>query len=108
MGTDRETLFLWAQAELNLDVTLVPVPAAYGSPGRVICFGKLPDFMCKTLPIAPQNVNNVESVKAAITAFLDPWYPDDKFDEAWLMGVWMGAEIRFMYEEDETGKVVFA
>ena len=107
MDARRFALLAQAKARINTSIKVIPVEAAYGSPGRVLCFGRLPGFMCKMIPIAPQNVDNVDSIEKALRAFLDPWFPETEFAEDFWLGAVMGAEVKHLYDEDENG-VVFA
>jgi len=101
------TLLQQAKARIDTPIKVAPVQAAYGSPGRVLCFGAIPQWLCKTVPIAPANVDSVDSIERALRAWLDPWADLSQFDEAFQLGYWMGADVRLSHEEDETGKVTF-
>lgn len=103
----RMALLKEAKARIDIPIRVVPVEAAYGSPGRVLAFGLTPPFICKTAPIAPQNVQNVDSIENALRFWLSPWSDERLFDEAhWLSNV-MGCDVTLVAEEDETGKAVF-
>lgn len=106
LSDDRLALLKLAKASLGLPYQIVPVEAVHGSPGRVLCFGERPPFVCKTAPIQAQNVNELPSITAAMKFALED--RSDRFDEAdWLSGV-MGCNVVFSHEEDQTGKVVFS
>jgi len=107
MSAERTQLLQQAKARIDTPIKVLPVAAAYGSPGRVLCFGQLPDFVAKTIPISPANVDNVDSIEAALRAWLDPWYPADKFSEAFWLSTVMNADVKLIAEEDDTGKVAF-
>lgn len=100
---ERMALLQQAKARIDSPIKVIPVEAGYGSPGRVLCFGGVPPFLCKTIPIQPQNVDNVDSIEAALRAWLDPWFPADRFAEEFLLGVWMGAEVKQVGVEDQFG-----
>lgn len=103
---ERLQLLKEAKGRLDTDVKVIPVEAAYGSPGRVLCFGALPPFICKTAPIAAGNENSVDSIEGALRYWLED-FGDTRFDEAhWLSGM-LGCNVTLLAEEDETGKVVF-
>lgn len=104
---ERMQLIREAKGRIDTPIKIVPVQAAYGSPGRVLCFGSLPPFLCKSVPIAPANVDNVDSIEAALRAWLDPWADLSQYDEAFQLGFWMGADVQLSHEEDELGGVVF-
>jgi hypothetical protein len=105
MSAERTQLLQQAKARIDTPIKVIPVQAAYGSPGRVLCFGSLPPFIAKTIPISPANVDSVDSIEAALRAWLDPFFPSDKFGEEFQLGVWMGAEIKLAWTEDENGPV---
>jgi hypothetical protein len=107
LSPERDALLRAAKARIDTPIKIVPVEAMYGSPGRVLCFGALPPFLAKTLPISPQNVDSIDSIERALRAWLDPWADLRQFDEAFQMGFWMGCDVRLSHEEDESG-VVFA
>lgn len=91
-----------AKASLNSPLKIIPAEAAYGSPGRVLCFGEMPDFLCRTAPIRPENTSNAASVAEALKLCLgemEGWAPDARFDETWLLSQWMGAEVTPIGEE---------
>lgn len=105
MSAERTQLLQQAKAHIDTPIKVLPVQAAYGSPGRVLCFGSLPPFVAKTIPISPANVDNVDSIEAALRAWLDPFADLKRFDEAFQLGYWMGAEVKLAWTEDENGPV---
>lgn len=105
MSAERMQLLQQAKSRIETPIKVMPVPAYYGAPGRVLCFGALPSFMAKTIPIAPANVNNVDSIEKALRAWLDPWADLRQFDEAFQLGYWMGCDVTFSHAEDEHGVV---
>jgi hypothetical protein len=106
MAPERMELLKQAKARIDTGVKIIPVAAAYGSPGRVLCFGSLPDFMCRVVPIRPENVDNIDSIEAALRAWFSPFaIPDTQWAEEFLLGAWMNAEIKLGWEENEHGPV---
>ncbi|MBT2484837.1 MULTISPECIES: hypothetical protein [unclassified Microbacterium] len=103
----RMALLREAKARIDIPIRVVPVEAAHGSPGRVLCFGLTPPFMCKTAPIAPQNVLSVDSIENALRFWLNPFSDERQFDEAHWMSNVMGCDVTLVAEEDHTGKVRF-
>lgn len=96
-----------AKASLGLPYLIEPVESVPGSPGRVLCFGERPAWMTARAPIRPANVNNVDSVAAALRFALEA-HNDPRFDEAdWLSEV-MGCEVRLVGVEPHEAKVAFA
>jgi hypothetical protein len=98
----RLALLKAAKASLDSPLKIVPVEAAYGSPGRVLCFGETPDWLCATAPIRPENVDSVTSIAGALNLCLgelEGWAPSEQFSEAWLLGKWLGGEVRKVREE---------
>lgn len=103
----RMDLLKAAKARIDTPIRIVPVEAVYGSPGRVVCFGLTPPFICKTAPIAPQNVENVDSIERALRFWLNPFSDESMFDEAhWLSNV-MGCDVTLVRIEDEINGVRF-
>ena len=80
-----------AKRQLNSDTKLIPVLAGPGSM-RVVAIGERPPFLCDHALI--KDVSNVDSVKAALT-----WFMEDNNDsrvttvEKWLSRL-MGAEVK--------------
>lgn len=107
LSAERLELLKTAKERIETPIRVIPVEAAYGSPGRVLCFGVLPDFFCKTIPIRGENVASVDSIEAALRAWLDPWFPENQFAEEFWLGAMMGCDVRLIAEEDESGKVAF-
>lgn len=103
MSPERDALMREAKSRIDTPIKIAPVQAMYGSPGRVLCFGSLPPFLCKSLPISPANVDNVDSIERALRDWLDPWSDLRQFDEAFQLGYWMGCSIQLVHEEDEHG-----
>jgi hypothetical protein len=101
----RLELLKAAKQSLSLDYRIEPVEAAYGSPGRVLCFGETPGFLCKTAPIRPENVDSVASIAAALRFALEDSGP--QFDEASLLSKWMGGEVRLIGVEKHQAAVAF-
>jgi hypothetical protein len=96
-----------AKARIDIPIRVIPVEAAYGSPGRVLCFGLTPPFMCKTAPIAPQNVLSVDSIERALRFWLNPFSDDRMFaEDHWLSNV-MGCDVVLVRIEDEINGVTF-
>lgn len=107
MSAERMDLLRQAKARIDTPIRVVPVSAAYGSPGRILAFGVVPDFVCKVVPIRPVNVDNVDSIEAALRWWLDPWSDERQFDEAWLLSQWMGCDVQLVRIEDEERGVRF-
>lgn len=105
MPAERWELLKQAKARIDTHVRVVPVEAAYGSPGRIMSFGEVPDFWCKAVPLRPENVDSVDSIEAALRWWLNEWRDESQFDEAWLMSQWMGCDVRLLAKEDEHGVV---
>lgn len=97
-----------AKARIDTPIKIIPVQGGPGGKDRVLCLGSLPSYLCRVIPVAPANALNVESVEKALRFFLDPWRDESRWNEDFILGAWMGAEVRFLHEEDETGKVMFA
>lgn len=102
LSDERLALLKAAKASLtDIDYLIVPVPWAPGSPGRPLCFGVLPDAYSKSAPIRPENVDNVQSIAAALRFALTAEDDDPRYDEAhWLSSV-MGCDVRFSHKEEE-------
>lgn len=103
VSDERMALLREAKERIDTPVKILPARAAYGSPGRVLCFGEVPSFLTKTIPIRPENVDNIDSIEAALRAWLDPWFPEDRYAEEFLLGYWMGADVKQVGVEDEFG-----
>lgn len=108
LSIERIELIKAAKSRIDTPIKIIPVQPGPLSNERVLCFGALPPFLCKTIPIAPANVDSVDSIEKALRAWLDPWFPERQFAEEFTLGAWMGAEVRFSHEEDHTGKVMFS
>ncbi|MFT4258026.1 hypothetical protein [Microbacterium sp.] len=102
----RMGLLKAAKARISTDVRIVPQEAAYGSPGRVLAWGAVPPFTCKSVPIRAENAESIDSIEAALRFWLED-FGDTCFDEAWLYSQWMGCDVRLVHEEDQAGKVRF-
>ena len=70
LSPEREALIRQAKASLNSPQKIELARAVYGVPGRVLAFER-PTFICNYAPIRPENVNNVESIAAALRYILD-------------------------------------
>lgn len=109
LSEERLELLKQAKASLtDIDVLIVPVPWHPGSPGRPLCFGALPDAYTVTAPIRSENVDNVESIAAALRFALTAPANDPNYDEAHWLGAVMGCDVRYLYSEDEHGPVFFS
>lgn len=83
VSPEREMLIRAAKASLGLPYRIQHVKAEPGSPGRVLAFGELPPHLCEAALIRPDNVDNLESVTAALRAALTaPEGAGGFFDEA--------------------------
>lgn len=107
LSDERMELLKQAKARIDTPIRVVPVEAAYGSPGRVLSFGATPPFICKSAPIAAQNVDNVDSIERALRFFLDPWADERMFgEEHWLSNM-LGCDVTLVRVEDEISGVRF-
>lgn len=104
---ERMELLKQAKATLNSPIRILPVPADYGSPHRVLCFGEMPPFVAKTVPIRPENVSSVDSIAKALQFWLDPWADPHQFAEEFWLGSVMGCDVKYHHSEDQTGKVYY-
>lgn len=103
----RMGLLKAAKARIDTPIRVVPVEAVYGSPGRVLTFGLTPPFICKTAPIAPQNVESVDSVERALRFWLNPFSDERQFaEDHWLSNV-LGCDVVLVRIEDEISGVRF-
>lgn len=109
MSLERLELLKAAKASLNSEIKIIPVESAPGSPGRVLCFGEMPpDYPADGLaPIAPQNVDKVDSIAAALAFWLNPWSDSRQYAAEFWLGAVMGCEVRYSHDEDDTGKRVW-
>lgn len=90
---DRLALMKQARALLtDIDAVIIPVEAFPGSPGRPLCFGCRPPWYGKYAPIAPANVDRVESIAAAMRLALQG-EDDGRFDEASWLSEALGCEV---------------
>lgn len=91
---DRLALMKQARALLtDIDAVIVPVEALPGSPTRPLCFGCRPPWYGKYAPIAPANVNRVESIAAAMRLAVEDDAEDTRFDEAAWLSDALGCEV---------------
>lgn len=104
-----------AKLEVGVSYAVQPAPAVLGSPGRILCFGEVPPFLCESVLIGPENVDRYESVLAALRFWLTaPEGAQGSITEAaWLSGV-MGCEVTLAFEDksdlylpNETGGLRF-
>lgn len=107
ISPEREALIKAAKARIDTPIKILPVEGGPMSKDRILCFGSLPPYLAKTIPISPANVDSVDSIEKALRAFLDPWFPERQFAEEFQLGVWMNCDVKFSHAEDEHG-VVFA
>lgn len=103
----RMALLREAKSRIDTPIRIVPVEAAYGSPGRVLSFGLTPPFICKSAPIAPENVQNVDSIERALRFWLNPFSDERQFGEEHWLSVQMGCDVVLVREEDEERGVFF-
>lgn len=83
-----------AKLEVGVSYAVQPAPAAVGSPGRILCFGELPPFICESVLIHPDNVNRYESILGALRFWLTaPPGEDGSIDEAAWLSTVMGCEV---------------
>lgn len=109
ISPEREALIRQAKASLNSPQKIELVPAAYGSPGRVLAF-ETPTFLCSYAPIRPENADKVQSIAAALRYILDetePARPDSQWSDEALLSSWFKAPVKFSHFEERDGKVVF-
>lgn len=104
---ERVQLIVEALRRIDTPIKLIPVQGGPMGTDRILCFGSLPPYLCRTIPIAPANVDSVDSIEKALRYFLDPWRDESHWNEDFQLGVWMGAEVKLSHVEDETGRVVF-
>lgn len=83
-----------AKIEIGVPYSVMPSPAAPGSPGRILALGEVPPFICETVLVAPENVERYESILGAMRFWLTAEAgAEGSIDEAaWLSGV-MGCEV---------------
>ena len=83
-----------AKAADALGSPVMVVPAVIGSPGRVLAFGRPPDFLCDSVVVSEASSNDPAAVEAAIRyLLLDPSDERVVTEERWLSAV-MGAEVK--------------
>lgn len=94
--SERLDLIREANAQIDTDVKIMPRPAVPGSPGRVLAFGEVPDFFSETVLIRPENVDNPDSVCAALEFWLTgDAEPASISHEQWLSAV-MGCGVKLI------------
>lgn len=103
MSPEREALVREAYNATGTHVSIIPCPAVPESPGRVLAFGQIPDFVCETVLIRAENVDNVDSIRRALdftlhTPMVPGGTPGTFTHAMWLSAV-MGCEVKFLYEE---------
>lgn len=105
---DRLALMKQARAMLpDIDAVIVPVEAFPGSPGRPLCFGCRPLWYGKYAPIAPANVNRVESIAAAMRLALEG-EDDERYDEASWLSEALGCEVTEVVNEFDLDTIEFS
>ena len=104
---ERVQMILQALHRIEPPIKLVPVQGGPGLNDRVLCFGSLPSYLCRVVPISPANVDNLDSIEAALRYFLDPFRDESRWGEDFLLGAWMGAAVSYSHTEDLEGKVLF-
>lgn len=109
--TDRQVELL-KQARADLDANVIFVEAVLGSPGRVLALGSRPPFLCRWAPVRPENVDNPDSIRAALEFVLNESEDDARPDGAWADAGWLsevfGAPVLFSHYEDRDGMVRFS
>lgn len=105
---ERDLLLRRAKRELGLDFCILPCPAVPASPGRVLAFGSLPDFLCEAVLIRPENTERYESVLAALRFTLTaPAGTPGAFDEGDYVRALMPGAVEVERESYEKKKVQF-
>lgn len=106
ISPERAQLIITALQRINSPIKVIPVEGGPMGADRVLCFGSLPPYLCRSIPISPANVDNIDSIEAALRYFLDPWRDEDRWGEDFTLGMWMGADVKFSHSETE-GMVEF-
>jgi hypothetical protein len=95
----QESTLRQAKAELDLPYLVQVVPAVPGSPGRMLCFGEPAPFYTESVVIRPENVERLESVKAALDFMLNaPAGAAGSFTEEMWMQAMFGEGTKLAYE----------
>lgn len=105
LPADRAQLILAALRRINSPIKVLPVEGGPGLSERILCFGALPPYLCRSIPISPANVDSPASIEAALRIWLDPFRDESRWNEEFQLGVWMGTEVRYSHTEDELGVV---
>ena len=89
LSPERMALLKAAKASLtDVDILVVPHEAIYGVATRILAFGERPPFICNYALIAPENVDNVQSIANALQFVLTAPPEAAPFDHAhWLSDV---------------------
>lgn len=99
MSDERLELVKQAKAALELPYKIMPAPAVPGSPGRVLCFGRPAPFYTESVVVGADNVDKLDSVKAALEFTLEaPAGTSGSFTEQMWLSAVMGCEVTLEYE----------
>lgn len=104
---ERMALMIEALRRINSPIKVIPIAGGPMGKERVLCFGQLPPYLCRSIPISPANVDNVDSIEAALRIWLDPFRDESRWNEDWWLSMVMGADVRYVYSEDGYGKAVW-
>lgn len=95
-----------AKAGIQTDVKIMPVQDLPGGPQPVLSFGVKPQWAADHIVIAPDGVNDVNRVRAALQHWLDGGAPT--YTAADILSEWMGAPVEQIIDEFSLGNVEHA
>ncbi|WP_054681209.1 hypothetical protein [Microbacterium sp. No. 7] len=97
LSAERLAILKAAKALIDTPIRVIPVEAAYGTPGRVLCLGDWPPFLCDFAPVRPENVDSIESVAAALRFVLGGG--EARWGDEQLLSKWMGVAVGYSHSE---------